>query len=36
MVKDANGKGDGSLAKLEIQITIISPDPIDILSAKTI
>ncbi len=31
-----NGVEDSSLAKLEIQITIISPDPIDILSAKTI
>jgi hypothetical protein len=35
-VKDANGAEDSSLAKLVIQITIISPDPIDILSAKTI
>ncbi|MGA1980351.1 MAG: hypothetical protein ABSG99_07320 [Sedimentisphaerales bacterium] len=35
-VKEANGIEDGSLAKLAIQITISSPDPIDILSAKTI
>jgi hypothetical protein len=34
--KDANGIEDGSLAKLVIQITNSSPDPIDILSAKTI
>jgi hypothetical protein len=35
-VKDAKGIEDSSLAELAIQITIISPDPIDILSAKTI
>ena len=35
-VKDAKGVEDSSLAKLVIQITIISPNPIDILSAKTI
>jgi len=34
--KDANGIEDSSLAKLVIQIAISNPDPIDILSAKTI
>jgi hypothetical protein len=34
--KDANGVEDSSLAKLIIQVTTSSPDPIDILSAKTI
>lgn len=34
--KDANGIEDSSLAKLVIQITISSPDPINILSAKAI
>jgi len=34
--KDASGIEDSSLAKLVIQITISSPDPINILSAKTI
>jgi hypothetical protein len=35
-VKNANGIKDSSLAKLAIQITINSPDSIDILSVKTI
>jgi hypothetical protein len=35
-VKDTNGVEDSSLAKLVIQITTVAPDPIDILSAKTI
>ncbi len=34
--KDAGGIEDSSLAKLVIQITISSPNPTDILSAKTI
>lgn len=34
--KDASGIEDSSLAKLVIQITISSPKPIDILSAKAI
>jgi hypothetical protein len=35
-VKDAGGIEDGSLAKLAIQMTINTPNPIDILSAETI